>query len=182
MTESAFPPQDLPGFLRLCAGEWLALRSSLMLDPPGVAPAGGAGAAGLPPGDSLPEGEEENWHRSERGELQILFLEPPVSGEPGGLEIRPPQGPSRRLHFHAAGDYSSEEASGTSGSGGRWQLWPDGSLELCERDGDREIRERLWFTQPNLRLRTNVESRADGSPGRASFSSEIRRVSRPPAA
>ena len=168
MTESAFPPHDLPGFLRLCAGDWLALRSSLTLD---------AATA-----DALPEGEEETWHRSERGELQILFLDPQAGGEAGGLEIRPPQGPSRRLHFRADGAYSSEEASGAPGPGGHWQLWPDGSLELCQRDGEREIRERLWFTQPNLRLRTNVESRADGSPGRASFSSEIRRVSRPPAA
>ncbi|MFM7264656.1 MAG: phycobiliprotein lyase, partial [Cyanobium sp.] len=154
MTESAFPPHDLTGFLRLCAGEWLALRSSLTLEAP------------EPEDGSRSEGEEESWHRSERGELQMQYLDPQASGEPGGLEIRPPEGPSRRLHFSAGGTYSSEEASGTPGPGGQWQLWPNGSLELSQRDGQREIRERLWFTQPNLRLRTNVESRADGSPGR----------------
>jgi hypothetical protein len=45
----------------------------------------------------------------------------------------------------------------------------------------REVRERIWFTKPNLRLRSTVETNAAGSPGRASFSSEIRRVSRPTA-
>ena len=55
----------------------------------------------------------------------------------------------------------------------------DGSLELTLSSGDAEVRERFWFTKPNLRLRSTVESRADGTPGRASFSSEIRRVSRP---
>jgi hypothetical protein len=43
------------------------------------------------------------------------------------------------------------------------------------------VRERIWFTKPNLRLRSSVENHADGRPGRASFSSEIRRVSRPAA-
>jgi hypothetical protein len=114
--------------------------------------------------------------------LQILFLEPLGDDDAGGLEIQPPQSPIRRLRFRTAGSYGSEEASGVEGAGGHWQLWPDGSLELCECDGEREIRERLWFTQPNLRLRSTVASRADGSPGLASFSSEIRRVSRPPAA
>jgi hypothetical protein len=164
MTEDAFPPHDLTGFLRLCAGEWLALRSSLTLDAPTAAEDG------------------ESWHRSERGALQILFLEPLGDDDAGGLEIQPPQSPIRRLRFRTAGSYGSEEASGVEGAGGHWQLWPDGSLELCESDGEREIRERLWFTQPNLRLRSTVASRADGSPGLASFSSEIRRVSRPPAA
>jgi hypothetical protein len=41
------------------------------------------------------------------------------------------------------------------------------------------VKERIWFTKPNLRLRSSVEQRGDGSPGRASFSSEIRRLSRP---
>lgn len=62
--------------------------------------------------------------------------------------------------------------------GGRWQLWPDGSLELTVRGPSVIVRERIWFTKPNLRLRSTVENHADGTPGRASFSSEIRRVSR----
>ena len=49
---------------------------------------------------------------------------------------------------------------------------------MCSSDLD-ELRERIWFNKPNLRLRSTVEQRADGSLGRASFSSEIRRVSRP---
>ena len=55
----------------------------------------------------------------------------------------------------------------------------DGSLELVITGDGREVRERIWFTKPNLRLRSTVETGVDGSPGRASFSSEIRRVSRP---
>ena len=62
---------------------------------------------------------------------------------------------------------------------GRWLLWPDGSLELVLEQGADQLRERIWFNKPNLRLRSTVEQRADGSLGRASFSSEIRRVSRP---
>jgi hypothetical protein len=41
------------------------------------------------------------------------------------------------------------------------------------------VQERIWFTKANLRLRSSVEHHPDGSPGRASFSSEIRRLSRP---
>jgi hypothetical protein len=166
MSESDFPPRDLPAFLRLCAGEWLALRSSLAL-----AEDGGDGEDG------------ESWHRSERGELRITFLAPQGQDDPGGLEISPPQRPTRRLHFLADGRFHDEDAAPAEGAGARggWRLWPDGSLELTWPLGDREVRERIWFTQPNLRLRSSVERSGDGSPGRASFSSEIRRLSRPPA-
>ncbi|MEB3255100.1 MAG: phycobiliprotein lyase [Synechococcaceae cyanobacterium] len=177
MSESAFPPSDLPAFLRLCEGEWLALRSSLALAAPSPAAPQADDALAEASGD-----EEERWHQAERGELQIAFLTPRSDAEAGGLEIQPPQRPSRRLRFEAGGAFASEGDGGSPGVEGLWQLWPDGSLELCLRDGEREIRERLWFTQPNLRLRSSVEQRADGSPARASFSSEIRRVRRPPQA
>jgi len=169
MSESAFPPSDLPDFLRLCAGEWLALRSSLALAEEGA-------------GQVAEEGE--NWHRSERGELRIAYVTPEVPGEPGGLEISPPQRPPRRLRFLEEGRFHQEDsAAATAGPGaqGEWRLWADGSLELTQREGDREVRERIWFTQPNLRLRSSVERWADGSPGRASFSSEIRRLGQPAA-
>jgi hypothetical protein len=86
--------------------------------------------------------------------------------------------PGRRsaLHFSADGRF---HAGREDGRGGHWTLWPDGSLELVITGDGREVRERIWFTKPNLRLRSTVETSADGSPGRASFSSEIRRVSRP---
>jgi hypothetical protein len=174
MSESAFPPSDLPGFLRLCAGEWLALRSSLAL-------------AEEQEKEEVKEeeevGEGESWHRSERGELRIAYLAPEGPGEPGGLEITPPQRPTLRLRFLEDGRFHDEESAESAGprTQGDWQLWPDGSLELTRRLGAREVRERIWFTQPNLRLRSSVERWADGSPGRASFSSEIRRLGRPPA-
>jgi hypothetical protein len=174
MSESAFPPSDLPGFLRLCAGEWLALRSSLALAEDGAGQDGEEGE----------EGEEgESWHRSERGELRIAYLAPEAAGEPGGLEISPPQRPARRLRFLEDGRFQGEDSAAAAGPGaeGEWRLWPDGSLELTRREGDREVRERIWFTQPNLRLRSSVERWADGSPGRASFSSEIRRLGKPAA-
>ena len=41
-----------------------------------------------------------------------------------------------------------------------------------------ELRERIWFTKPNLRLRSSVTNQGDGNPGHAHFSSEIRRVSK----
>jgi hypothetical protein len=154
MTDSAFPPHDLRSFLQLCAGEWLALRSSLALGSPA-------------------EAEAENWHRSERGELLVAWLEPQRSGDAGGLAVTPPGLPTRTLTFQESGGF---EAEGVQGS---WQLWPDGSLELLLSHGGRQIRERIWFTKPNLRLRSSVEHRVDGSPGQASFSSEIRRLSRP---
>ena len=41
-----------------------------------------------------------------------------------------------------------------------------------------QVRERLWFTKPNLRLRSSVTNQGDGNPAHAHFSSEIRRVSK----
>ena len=53
---------------------------------------------------------------------------------------------------------------------------------LLAHEREAELRERIWFNKPNLRLRSTIEQPADGLPGRASFSSEIRRVSKPAAA
>jgi hypothetical protein len=62
---------------------------------------------------------------------------------------------------------------------GTWLLRPDGSLELTLEAETAVVHERIWFTKPNLRLRSSVEHRRDGRPGGASFSSEIRRVAPP---
>jgi len=158
---TAFPPATLEAFLRCCAGEWMGLRSRFALD------------AGL-------EGENgDEWHSSERGELVVAYLEPADADGPGGLQVGPKDGSAQQLQFSGNGDFTVNTPEGAQQ--GTWQLWPDGSLELSLRTGDSEVRERIWFTKPNLRLRSTVESRADGMPGRASFSSEIRRVSRPAA-
>jgi hypothetical protein len=154
---AAFPPQEIGAFLRFCAGEWMGLRSRFALD-------------------AVLTGENgDEWHSSERGELVVAYLEP-GDGEdgPGGLSVGPRGEKPRHLLF--AGDGSFRVGADQRG---RWQLWPDGSLELTLGDGNQTVHERIWFTRPNLRLRSTVEHRADGSPGRASFSSEIRRVSRP---
>ena len=151
-----FPPQEIGAFLRFCAGEWMGLRSQFALGEVSV-------------GDD----EDDGWHTSERGELLVAFMEPETPGGLGGLRVGPKDGVSQQLHFGADGVFRSGDQQG------RWQLWPDGSLELVIAAADREVRERIWFTKPNLRLRSTVETHADGIPGRASFSSEIRRVSRP---
>lgn len=154
---ASFPPDSIEAFLRFCDGEWMSLRSRFVL------------------GDDSDAGEGDEWHSSERGELVVSFLEPEAPGGAGGLRVCPKDGVAQQLHFSADGDFRSGDQQGS------WQLWPDGSLELTIRSNDTEVRERIWFTKPNLRLRSTVESSADGSPGRASFSSEIRRVSRPTA-
>ncbi|MCP9928666.1 phycobiliprotein lyase [Cyanobium sp. CH-040] len=151
----AFPPESIEAFLRFCAGEWMSLRSRFAL------------AQSM---DNADEGDE--WHTSERGELVVAYLEPAAADSPGGLQVGPKGEPSSQLLFAGDGSFQSGTGRGT------WQLWPDGSLELVIADDRRELRERIWFTKPNLRLRSTLEHRADGSPGRASFSSEIRRVSR----
>jgi hypothetical protein len=159
-----FPPEQIGGFLRLCAGEWMSLRSQFAL-----------GAISATDNDSAEDLDEDGdaWHSSERGELLVTFLEPEAPGGPGGLRVGPKDGMAQQLHFGADGSFRSGDQAG------RWQLWPDGSLELLITADGAEVRERIWFTKPNLRLRSTVETGADGSPGRASFSSEIRRVSRP---
>jgi len=155
----AFPPDTIEAFLRFCAGEWMSLRSRFELEL-AEASAGGDG---------------DEWHSSERGELVVAYLEPTANDSPGGLSVGPKGAAQRQLQFLADGGFTAGDQHGS------WQLLPDSSLELTLNAGDREVRERIWFTKPNLRLRSTVEQRQDGSPGRASFSSEIRRVSRPAA-
>ncbi|MFM1811488.1 MAG: Chromophore lyase CpcS/CpeS [Cyanobacteriota bacterium] len=178
-----FPPTSIDAFLRFCAGEWLSLRSQLTL---------GLNAVAADPAEG--EGKGEDWHSSERAELSIVYLSPDQVGEPGGLGVSTKAAPGQltQVRFSSDGHFSSDGrfnsdglANGSSAQPepdrptGRWTLWPDGSLELVISTSDGELSEKIWFTKPNLRLRSTVETRADGSPGRASFSSEIRRVSRP---
>ena len=185
--QEPFPPSTIDAFLRFCAGEWLSLRSQLTL---GMVTA----AQEAPAGDGAADGEA--WHNSERTELTIAYLSPEAAGEPGGLEVASKTAPGQltQVRFGSDGQFSSTScfSSNSQGNGssdpvqseapqGRWTLWPDGSLELVISSPGGELCEKIWFTKPNLRLRSTVETAADGSPGRASFSSEIRRVSRPAA-
>jgi hypothetical protein len=152
---ATFPPATIEAFLRFCAGEWMSLRSRFLL------------------GSDAEAGEGDEWHSSERGELVVRYLEPSASGEPGGISVEPKDQAPRQLLFAADGSFQSGDQQGC------WALWPDGSLELVVQQGGSELRERIWFNKPNLRLRSTIEQPADGTPGRASFSSEIRRVSKP---
>ena len=168
---SAFPPETIGAFLRCCAGEWMSLRSQFSL------------ADSLDPADAAaqePASLEEAWHSSERGELVVAFLEPEDNASVGGLRVAAGGKGPAQLHFDHQGGFTASGGEGQSQ--GSWQMWPDGSLELQLNAGERLVRERIWFTKANLRLRSTVEQGADGLPARASFSSEIRRVGRPAAA
>lgn len=159
-----FPPREIGTFLRFCAGEWMGLRSHFALEAP------------------LEGGDGDEWHSSARGELVVAYLEPSSADSPGGLSLEARGETPRQLHFAADGLFSLGPCSPGHNQGGeqqgRWQLWPDGSLELTLEQAGGTVRERLWFTKPNLRLRSTILSPAQGGPSQASFSSEIRRVSR----
>ena len=106
-------------------------------------------------------------------ELRVLLLKPESEADWGGLEICGANQATMRLIFHKAGTVSINSLQG------HWNLGEDGILELTVEEDDRRLNERIWFRKPNLRLRSTLEQFADGRPGRASFSSEIRRVQRP---
>jgi hypothetical protein len=172
---AAFPPKDLAAFLGYCAGDWLSLRSRFNLGS-GADPADGANSNEA----AEAAADDNSWHASERAELQVTLLAATGDGLGGlALEVKGQAG-VQQSYFHADGSFGSE-ADALEGVTGTWALGPDGSLDLVIEQGERQLRERIWFTKPNLRLRSSVEQLASGSPGRASFSSEIRRVPRPPA-
>jgi hypothetical protein len=178
---ASFPPPDLGAFLQLCAGDWMSLRSRFLLgsDQGGRAtPAVGSPETGA--GEPPLEADDNSWHASERADLSVGLLAANGNGH-GGLTMQVKgQMAVQQAYFHADGRFGSH-LDPDAGPTGTWTLWPDGSLDLVIEQGDRQLRERIWFTKPNLRLRSTVEQLAGGSPGRASFSSEIRRVPRPPA-
>jgi hypothetical protein len=171
--ETPFPPIDLPAFLHCCAGEWLSLRSRFNLGHESAL------STGAEPSEAGPAADDDNsWHASERAELQVSLLAAGDEGH-GGLAVEVKGQPGvQRSYFHADGSFGSEPDAG-KGVSGKWSLGADGSLDLVITAGERQLKERIWFTKPNLRLRSTVEQLASGSPGRASFSSEIRRVPRP---
>ena len=117
--------------------------------------------------------EDEQWHASQRGELHVVFAAPVQADACGELTIHLPDQGTTRLQFHTDHTVRINTISG------RWVLCGDGSLELEVKQGNKVVRERIWFSKPNLRLRCTLEEFSDGAPGRASFSSEIRRVQRP---
>ncbi|MFL0770631.1 MAG: phycobiliprotein lyase [Prochlorococcus sp.] len=151
----AFPPADLAEFLSLCVGEWMTLRSQF----------------------AVSDGDDE-WHSSERSDLNVNLL-PAEQGEIGGLAVRPQSGDLSSLLFVEDGALQISSAAGEQRQG-RWQFWPDGSVELSFLRADGvQLQERIWFTKANLRLRSTTAIDKAGLPHQASFCSEIRRVSRP---
>jgi hypothetical protein len=154
MSDTSFPPADLGSFLQLCDGRWMSLRSSFQLD-----------------------GSDE-WHSSERGELVMQSAQ---EGADAGARLQVFAADGRQLaamHF-APGGVLTLAASPTDSSG-HWQLHGDGCLELTLPGADgASLRERIWFTKANLRLRSTTLVDRDGTPRQASFCSEIRRVTAP---
>jgi hypothetical protein len=129
--DAGFPPQEIAAFLRFCAGEWMGLRSSFAL------------------GEASAMAEGDEWHSSERGELLVTYLEPGAgdvaADSPGGLRVGAKGEQPRQLLFSGSGAFTVQHGQGEQQ--GRWQLWPDGSLELCLSGAAGEVRERIWFTQ-----------------------------------
>ena len=179
VNEATFPPTDLAAFLRCCAGDWLSLRSRFSLEA-AVADSRSSGEAAAPVNGDNPatEVDENSWHASERAELSVTLLGANGDGPEGlALQVKGQAG-LQQAYFHADGRFGNQPDA-AKGVSGQWTLWPDGSLDLQIQQGERRLRERIWFTKPNLRLRSTVEQLDGASPGRASFSSEIRRVPRP---
>lgn len=153
MSDLPFPPADLDSFLQLCDGRWMSLRSLVQLD------------------------GRDDWHSSERGELVMQSAQEGA----GGARWKVCAADGRQLaamHF-APGGALTLEASPTD-QRGHWQLHDDGCLELTVPAADgASLCERIWFTKANLRLRSTTLVDQDGTPRRASFCSEIRRVTAP---
>jgi hypothetical protein len=154
MSDLPFPPADLGSFLQLCDGRWMSLRSLVQLD------------------------GSDDWHSSERGELVMQSAQ---EGPDGGARWKVCAADGRQLaamHFAPGGELTLE-ASPTD-QRGHWQLHGDGCLELTVAAADgASLCERIWFTKANLRLRSTTLVDQDGTPRRASFCSEIRRVTAP---
>ena len=114
---------------------------------------------------------DDDWHSSERGTVTVRF---DAAGEDalGRLSVEAPGGETTALTISA----------GAGSSEGVWRFWPDGSVELTLQQGDGiEVQERIWFTRPNLRLRSTTAVDASGQPVQGSFCTDIRRVSKPSA-
>ncbi len=74
----------------------------------------------------------------------------------------------------ASGQFLSQTEQETAVSG-KYQL-EDEILTLSVHNDDFESEERLWYMNPNLRMRTSLVKRADGF-RMSSFCSEVRRLS-----
>ncbi|GCE65211.1 phycobiliprotein lyase [cyanobiont of Ornithocercus magnificus] len=149
---TSFPPKDLAGFLDLCAGSWMSLRSHFEL---------GNGDTG--------------WHRSQHDYIDVKRIAESAERCLGGMTLKPPKGLEQELYLLADGHFNLKGAQQASGV---WNF-RSGNLELsiCRNDGGL-LTEWIYFAKPNLRLRSTMATAASGLPERASFASEIRRISR----
>nr|AUG32280.1 hypothetical protein PLO_281 [Paulinella longichromatophora] len=145
-----FPPSSIEDFLSLCIGEWITLRSFFELS-----------------------SDANNWHSSDRCILSINLSS--VEDKLKEVIIDNTNSSATTRYFLLDGCFMSENSIT-----GQWKLWADGSLELSYQKvlTNEEERERIWFTKPNLRLRSKITLNDDGTLLRAEFYSEIRRVNK----
>lgn len=147
-----FPPDSLAAFLALCEGRWMSLRSTFALD------------------------ESDDWHNSERGEVAMTHTS--LEKDQQRLTVADAAGKTlAALLFNTDGSVQRNAGPDTTG---QWKLRDDGCLELdFPAENGAVVQERIWFTKPNLRLRSTTLMDGEGTPQQANFCSEIRRVTAP---
>ncbi len=118
----------------------------------------------------------DDWHNSERGEVAMTHAR--LEGGQQRWTVADTAGKALAVLILNA-DGSVQRNDGPDASG-QWQLRDDGCLDLEFPAADGAVvQERIWFTKPNLRLRSTTLMDGDGTPRQASFCSEIRRVTAP---
>ena len=194
---SLYPPRTAADVLKLCAGDWLSLRTLISVSD-----------------------REEGWHASERKTFRLTWTAPGDSNNPAAAAPEPtadrsnhpaaapgppPTGdqqplgtltltaadlPPFRLSFVCPGEDLSPGCGGSfrgsDGRTGRWRFNVEGVLELGWAAALHQVSERIWFTKANLRLRSRTVHGPGGADGSmvesCAFYSDIRRMPRPPAA
>ena len=100
---TSFPPKDLAGFLDLCAGSWISLRSHFEL------------------GNS-----DTGWHCSQHNYINVKRIAESAERCLGGIALKPPKGPEQELYFLADGRFNLKGAQQASGA----RNFRSGNLEL----------------------------------------------------
>lgn len=179
---SFYPPSTAADVLKLCAGDWLSLRTLISVSD-----------------------REEGWHTSERKTFRLTWTAPGDSNNPATTAVPPPTNGQRPLgtltltaadlppfwlSFQCPGEDLSPGCGGSfrgsDGRTGHWRFNVEGVLELGWAAALHQVSERIWFTKANLRLRSRTVHGPGGADGSVvescAFYSDIRRVPRPPAA
>ena len=190
---SLYPPRTAADALKLCAGDWLSLRTLISVSD-----------------------REDGWHASERKTFQLAWTAPGNSNHPAAAAAPDPTAnhgnhpaataapdPTANHGNHPAaapgppptGDQQSlgtltltaadlppfwlsftcpdEDLSpgsggyfrGSDGRTGRWRFSVEGVLELGWATALHQVSERIWFSKANLRLRSRTVHGPGGADG-----------------